>query len=443
MYSKDWTIEVIDIEAAFLEGEITEPTFIHFPEGMEQFGFIREGERDNYCIELKKSMYGNVDAALKFFQTYSAHLINTQGMRQSQADPCVFIKEEEDKIVLIAMTFVDDTILFGTKTWIEWFKKGVEQRFKYTDEGKLKKHLGIAYEWKQDEEGEPYIEATMNKMIEGIINAYDNCTSTTDKKEFNTPGIPHLSMTKSGEEEQVRDMHSYRKIVGKILYLVTKIMPEGANAARELSRFFSNPGEEHWKSLQRFVGYLRKHKDKIKLTLRKPREMRVGINVDSNYATNKEDRRSVTGAIYTLGGMITNWLSKTQPIVTLSSCEAEYCSLATAAQELIFMQMLLKEFGLCKTPGMILEDNTGAIFLVKNQQVGARTKHIDVRHHFIRGHYNNGELHVQFCRSEDNEADIATKNLPEDVYEKFASKIREGRMRVYEEWNDIVKEVSG
>ena len=171
--------------------------------------------------------------------------------------------------------------------------------------------------------------------------------------------------------------------------------------------------------------------------------MRVDINVDSNYATNKEDRRSVTGAIYTLGGMITNWLSKTQPIVTLSSCEAEYCSLATAAQELIFMQMLLKEFGLCKTPGMILEDNTGAIFLVKNQQAGARTKHIDVRHHFIRGHYNNGELHVQFCRSEDNEADIATKNLPEDVYEKFASKIREGRMRVYEEWNDIVKEVSG
>ena len=80
---------------------------------------------------------------------------------------------------------------------------------------------------------------------------------------------------------------------------------------------------------------------------------------------------------------------------------------------------------------------------MKNQQVGARTKHIDVRHHFIRGHYNNGELHVQFCRSEDNEADIATKNLPEDVYEKFASKIREERMRVYEEWNDIVKEVSG
>ena len=81
-------------------------------------------------------------------------------------------------------------------------------------------------------------------------------------------------------------------------------MPEGANAARELSRFFSNPGEEHWKSLQQFAGYLRQHKDKIKLTLRKPREMRVGINVDSNYATNKENRRSVSGAIYMLGGMI-------------------------------------------------------------------------------------------------------------------------------------------
>ena len=79
LYSKAWTIEVIDIEAAFLEGEITEPTFIHFPEGMQQFGFIQEGKRDQYCIELKKSIYGNVNAALKFFQTYSTHLINTHG----------------------------------------------------------------------------------------------------------------------------------------------------------------------------------------------------------------------------------------------------------------------------------------------------------------------------------------------------------------------------
>ena len=81
LIQKEWTIEVIDIEAAFLEGEITEPTFIHFLEGMEQFGFIQEGKRDQYCIELKKSMYGNVDAALKFFQTYSTHLINIPGMR--------------------------------------------------------------------------------------------------------------------------------------------------------------------------------------------------------------------------------------------------------------------------------------------------------------------------------------------------------------------------
>ena len=83
----------------------------------------KEGERLNHCIELKKSMYGNVDAVLKFFQTYSSHLLDAQGMamKQSQAEWCVFMKELDN----------------------EWFKSGIKTRFKYTDEGKLKKHLGI------------------------------------------------------------------------------------------------------------------------------------------------------------------------------------------------------------------------------------------------------------------------------------------------------------
>jgi hypothetical protein len=75
---------------------------------------------------------------------------------------------------------------------------------------------------------------------------------------------------------------------------------------------------------------------------------------------------------------------KTQESVTLSSTEAEYCSLASGATQVTFVLQLLEEIVECKTPGIILEDNTGAIFLVKNQQVGSRTKHVDVQYHYIR-----------------------------------------------------------
>jgi hypothetical protein len=106
--------------------------------------------------------------------------------------------------------------------------------------------------------------------------------------------------------------------------------------------------------------------------------------VDSNYATAKEDGRSISGGIHTLGGTIIHWMSKTQASVTLSSTEAEYASLASGATQVKFVQQLLEEITDCTTSGIILEDNTGAIFLVKNQQVGSCTKHIDVQHHYIR-----------------------------------------------------------
>jgi uncharacterized protein (DUF849 family) len=93
-----------------------------------------------------------------------------------------------------------------------------------------------------------------------------------------------------------------------------------------------------------------------------------------------EDRRSVSGAIHTIGGTIVNWILKTQESVTMSSTEkAEYVSMASGACEVKFLQQLLHEIKFCMMPGILLEDNTGAIYLVRNQQVGQRTKHIDVR----------------------------------------------------------------
>jgi hypothetical protein len=145
------------------------------------------------------------------------------------------------------------------------------------------------------------------------------------------------------------------------MYLVTKLLIEGSNAARELARQFGNPNDAHWEELGRFVGYLKRHRKLVKLTFQKPRDLRVLSNVDSNYATDKETRRSVSGAIHTIEGTIVNWILKTQQLVTLSSTEAEYVSLTTGACEVKFIQQLLKEITFCMTPGILLEDNTGAI----------------------------------------------------------------------------------
>jgi hypothetical protein len=278
----------------------------------------------------------------------------------------------------------------------------------------------------------------MPKLVSEIIKSFEDHMGR-EAKMSNTPGTPGSTLPKATEDEQPLNESKYRSIVGKIMYLVTKVMVEGSNAARELAKHFQKPTEPHWKELERFVGYLKKMNGDVKLTYRKPRELRPVAMVDSNYATNTDDRRSVTGAIYTLGGSITNWISKTQPSVSLSSAESEYYAASTASQELRFTQMLLAEIATCEYPAIMYEDNTGCIFLIKNQQVGQRTKHIAVRAHFIRELWSRGLLDVRFVRSEENESDICTKNTTEKINNEHAPNIRNGTMYFWRKWKNSNK----
>ena len=109
-------------------------------------------------------------------------------------------------------------------------------------------------------------------------------------------------------------------------------------------------------------------------------------------------RKFVSGMIGKLGGMMTNWSSRTIKTTALSSTESEYIALGGSGQELKFMCMLLQEVGIGQLPGIIYEDNEGAIFLAKNQQVSMRTKHIDVRYYFIRDLVQEKMLNIVYVR---------------------------------------------
>ena len=139
-----------------------------------------------------------------------------------------------------------------------------------------------------------------------------------------------------------------------------------ANAIRELAQHLEAPGEEHWKYINRMVGFLKTRIKKGKI-IRKPRELRFIGWSDSDYAKAK-DRKSITGNITTLGGSPVHGSSKGQNCVCLSSTEAEYVALSTLAQEIRFGQQLLDEIAEDehKYSGIIYEDNLGAMFLSHN-----------------------------------------------------------------------------
>jgi hypothetical protein len=110
------------------------------------------------------------------------------------------------------------------------------------------------------------------------------------------------------------------KLTGKIMYMVTNILIEGSNVARELANQFRNQNDHHWVELRWFVGYLKRHKELVKLTYQKPRALRVLSNVNRNYGIDKETQRSMSGAIHTIGRIFLSWLSKMQ-----QSCLGKAC----------------------------------------------------------------------------------------------------------------------
>ena len=146
---------------------------------------------------------------------------------------------------------------------------------------------------------------------------------------------------------------------------------------------------------------------------------------DSEFAGDRDTRTSVFGYIMYFCGAPVSWKSKSGRSVLLSSTEAEYFASSEAAKELMFMFNLLEGMNEHKDinlPMILRIDNTGAIYLANNHSTGQRTKHIDIRVHYLRELIDKGYIKTKFIKSADNDSDIFTKNVNEELFNKHAMK---------------------
>ena len=147
---------------------------------------------------------------------------------------------------------------------------------------------------------------------------------------------------------------------------------------------------------------------------------------DSEYGGDRDTRISVYGYKIYMNGALISWKSKSGKSVTLSSTEAEYFACSEATKELMFVKNVLETMGIrIRLPMIVKVDNTGAIFLANNHTAGQRTKHIDIRTHFIRNYITEVTLKVEFVRTNDNDADINTKNTSEELFQSHTMKFLE------------------
>jgi hypothetical protein len=211
---------------------------------------------------------------------------------------------------------------------------------------------------------------------------------------------------------------SYAEAIGCVLWPVMITRPDCAFAIGILSQFIQNPGNIHWEALKRLMVYLGTTKD-LWLTFGGRTQKLVEGFCDPDYAY-QLDRHLIAGFAYHFGQGAISWSSKKQQIIALSTVEAEYIAQAHTVKEALWLRTFVSEIR--EEPARAItihSDNQGAIALAKDNKFHSRTKHIDVRYHFIREAVEDGKVSMVYIPTDENPADIFTKPLAKAKFRHF------------------------
>ena len=212
----------------------------------------------------------------------------------------------------------------------------------------------------------------------------------------------------------------YRSAVGSLMYVMVATRPDLAYAVGALSQFMANPSEEHVIAAKRVLRYL-KGTVGCGLLLGAGGEECLSAYSDADHAGDVNNRKSVSGYAVLYGNGAVIWSSKKQNCVSISSTEAEYDAASEATMDLAWVRQLLAD--LHKAPGgptKLYVDNESAVKLAVNPVFHARTKHIDVRYHFIRDMVEKKQVELARVDTKDNIADSLTKPVPKAKFDMCA-----------------------
>ena len=402
---------IVDVETAFLHGILGkgEEIYMDCPKGMIH--------SEDECLLLEKTIYGLVQSARAYYKKFT-EVMKKEGFTQSAADPCLYVRRDAKGVVYIAM-YVDDCLCVGDEEALKDAVEGIGKYFKLKIEESMSDYLSCEILFNKDRTkawiGQPH-------MIKKIEDTFGEMVKK--KQNYKTPGTPHHRTTKPTEETGKltdEEQKLYRTGVGMLLYLVKYSRPDISNAVRELSKGMKEATPDAMKELMRVIKFVLSTKNLGLKMQPKPviDKWQVVVYSDSDWGGDPETRGSVTGIAVFVNGCIVSWVSKAQKAVSLSSSEAEWYALSEAAKEVKFIAQILLTMDIpVQIPIVVRVDNVGAIFMSESHSTKSKTKHIDIRHNFVRQYVDEGFLKIIFVKSEDNLSDGFTKNTNIEVYEK-------------------------
>ncbi|KAG8479260.1 hypothetical protein CXB51_029862 [Gossypium anomalum] len=325
--SLNWSLCQMDVSNAFLQSDLHEEVFMILPEG-----FRSQGE--HMVCRLQKYLYGLKQASRQWNAKLTEALM-LAGFEQSKFDYSLFVKKKEGKMVII-LVYVDDLLITGNDMDMINDLKGVlNQNFKMKDLGDLRYFLGI--EILRSQEG---ILLNQLKYAQDLIKD----TGLSKAKVALTPLEQNQKLTTTQQHQDdklLEDKVVYQRLIGRLIYL-THTRPDITFAVTHLSQFMQSPKQSHMEAALRVVRYIKKEPG-LGIFLKAFNKHQLVAYCDSDWASCPTSRRSVSGFCVHLGDSLISWKSKKQCIVSKSSAEAEYRSMAAVTSELVWLSGLFKE----------------------------------------------------------------------------------------------------
>ncbi|MFM8622589.1 MAG: reverse transcriptase domain-containing protein, partial [Holophagaceae bacterium] len=421
---ENYFAEVADVQTAFLHGDLEEELFIKIPQGYKEFLEEMNEEIKERFLQLAKSTYGLVQAARAWWKKFTSVLTKELGFEQHANDSCLLKRiTAEGKVFLII--YVDDCFVIGDKPAVKKALADVETAFNITRSENIEDFIGCNIKRIGDK-----ILLSQPDLIKKMMDKFEERIEKL--KAYDTPAVASSHVLRCGEDEEGlsdEGQQDFRSGVGSLLYLLKHSRPDLSNSVRELSKVMDRANKAHEKMLHRVIRFVEQTKNRCLILAPMKEQLTWDLKgyCDSDFAGDSDTRKSVSGYVIYLCGAAIAWRSKGQKSVTLSSTEAEYVAISEVAMEILYVAGILRFLNVpLAYPITVHVDNIGAIYLTKNATTGSRTKHVDTRFHFVRDYVEDGVVKVEFVRSEENHADIFTKNLNHELFMRHSDSLGMG-----------------
>ncbi|CAL1389558.1 unnamed protein product [Linum trigynum] len=402
--TRDWHIHQLDVNNAFLHGDLHEEVYMSIPQGFASPGDMR------VCL-LHKSIYGLRQASRNWYEKFTQALLAFDFV-QSKADHALFIHRRGSSYV-VALIYVDDVILAGNDLpFINRVKGFLHEKFTIKDLGTLKYFLGI--EVARSSRG---IVLNQRKYVLDILAN----TGLEAVRPSPTPVEQQHHLGRDASPPAV-DPGAYRRLVGRLLYL-TVTRPDITYAVNLLSQAMQAPTKAHEDAAVRVLRYLKSTPGRG-LFFPASTPLILTAYCDADWGGCPLTRRSTTGYYIRLGASPISWRTKKQNVVARSSAEAEYRAMASTVSEVLWLRWLLRDLGISSSgPTPLFCDNQAALHIAANPVFHERTKHVEMDCHFVRERVQSRDIAPQKIATADQPADLFTKGLSVDQFHHLFGKL--------------------